>query len=162
MTLKSHVLRIEDYFRGKTRAHGLVEDRFGRVRRRFVADISGYPSGDDFVLEETFAFTDGEVSKRIWRVRSTDVAGYEGTAADVIGVARGRADGDSLKWAYDLRLSIGGRKIVVGFDDRMYLGDDGVMINIARMHKWGLTIGRITIAFTRCASSGEPSTASRV
>lgn len=159
MTPESRVLRIEDYFRGKTRAHGLVEDRFGRIRRRFVADISGYPSGDDFVLEETFAFSDGEVSKRTWRVRCTDAAGYEGTAADVIGVARGSSDGDGLRWAYDLRLPIGGREIVVGFDDRMYLGDDGVMINIARMHKWGLTLGRITIAFTRCAPSGGPSAA---
>ncbi len=144
-------LRIEEFFAGRTRAHGLVEDRFGRVRRTFVVEIEGREDGDVFVLEESFRFDDGEVSSRTWRVRRTGPHAYEGTAADVVGVARGDASGNTLRWAYRLRLPIGGREVVVGFDDRMYLGADGTMLNIARMHKWGVTLGRVTIAFSRAS-----------
>ena len=143
------LLRIEDYFDGPTRAHGVVEDRFGRVRRRFVVDIAGHAEGEVFILEEDFEFDNGEITHRTWRVRQTGADTYEGTAGDVVGSARGTARGDTLAWAYRLRLPIGGREVVVGFDDRMYLGADGVMLNVARMHKWGVTLGRVIIAFTR-------------
>lgn len=146
-------LRVEDYFVGRTHANGLVEDRFGKVRRRFVVDIDGRVEGDTVVLEETFHFDNGEVSHRTWRIRPTGQDTYTGTAGDVVGTAQGRVDGNVLHWAYDLRLKIGGREMVIGFDDRMYLGEDGVLLNIARMHKWGVTIGRITIAFTREAEA---------
>jgi hypothetical protein len=144
-------LRIEEFFAGRTRAHGLVEDRFGRVRRRFVVEIEGREDGDVFVLEESFRFDDGEVSSRTWRVRRTGPHSYEGTAADVVGAASGEVSGNTLRWAYRLRLPIGGREVIVGFDDRMYLGADGTMLNIARMLKWGVTIGRVTIAFNRAS-----------
>jgi hypothetical protein len=146
-------LRIEEFFAGHTCAHGLVEDRFGRVRRRFVVEIEGRVDGDDFVLEEDFEFDDGEKTHRTWRIRRVGPDGYEGAAADVVGMACGSARGNVLNWTYRLRLPIGGREFVVGFDDRMYLGADGTMLNIARMHKWGLTLGRVTIAFTRATDA---------
>lgn len=141
--------RVEEYFLGHTHAYGLVEDRFGKVRRRFGVDIAGRIDGDAIVLDEAFRFDDGEITHRTWRVRATGADTYVGTAGDVVGTAQGRVDGSVLSWAYDLRLPIGRRDMIIGFDDRMYLGTDGVLLNIARMHKWGVTIGRITIAFTR-------------
>jgi hypothetical protein len=141
--------RIEDYFLGHVCAEGLVEDRFGKVRRKFSVTIDGHAEGDEFILDERFQFDDGEQTTRIWHVRKTADDQYEGRADDVIGIACGRADGPELKWAYTMRLPIGKHTWAIGFDDRMFLRDDGVMLNIAEMRKWGLAIGRITIAFRR-------------
>jgi hypothetical protein len=143
---------IEDYFQGCVHAQGLVEDRFGKVRRKFSVTIDGHGEDDEFILDERFQFDDGEDTHRIWHVRRTAPGRYEGRADDVIGVAHGRADGPELHWAYTMRLPMGNRTWAIDFDDRMFLRDDGVMINIAEMRKWGITLGRITIAFKRAAT----------
>jgi hypothetical protein len=144
--------RIEDYFDGPVHAEGLVEDRFGKVRRKFSVVIEGWPTDDGCVLEETFAFDDGERSHRTWNVTRTSDGQYEGRADDVIGKARGKAEGCELRWVYRLRLPIGKWVWAVDFDDRMFLRDGGMMLNIAEMRKWGITLGRITIAFQRPVS----------
>jgi hypothetical protein len=144
--------RIEDYFDGPVHAEGLVEDRFGKVRRKFSVVIEGRRTQDGCILEETFAFDDGERSERTWTVMRTGDDGYEGRADDVIGMARGRVQGPELHWVYRLRLPIGKRTWAIDFDDRMFLRDGGMMLNIAEMRKWGITLGRITIAFQRPVS----------
>ncbi|MDH3241571.1 MAG: DUF3833 domain-containing protein [Alphaproteobacteria bacterium] len=144
--------RIEDYFDGPVHAEGLIEDRFGKIRRKFSVVIDGRPTGDGCILEETFAFDDGERSHRTWHVTRTSDGAYEGRAEDVIGIARGKVDGCELHWAYRLRLPIGKRVWAVNFDDRMFLRDGGMMLNIAEMRIWGIALGRITIAFQRPVS----------
>ena len=146
------IFRIEDYFDGPVHAEGLVEDRFGKVRRKFSVVIEGRPTDDGCILEETFAFDDGERSHRTWTVARTSEVEYEGRADDVVGRARGRSEGRELRWIYRLRLPIGKRVWAVDFDDRMFLRDGGMMLNIAEMRKWGITLGRITIAFQRPVS----------
>ena len=50
-----------EYFSGQSRAWGLFEDRFGKVRRQFSVDIEGRVSGDTLTLEEDFVYDDGEL-----------------------------------------------------------------------------------------------------
>ena len=87
---------LESYFSGKTRAWGMFEDRFGKVRRQFVVDIEGDWNGEELVLDEDFRFDDGERSTRQWRIRKTADGRYEGTADDVVGKAVGIASGNAL------------------------------------------------------------------
>ncbi len=47
-------LRIEEYFLGKTRAWGIFEDRFGRLRRQFTVSIHGRIMDGELVLDEHF------------------------------------------------------------------------------------------------------------
>ncbi|MBM3488136.1 MAG: DUF3833 domain-containing protein [Alphaproteobacteria bacterium] len=142
-------LRLEEFFLGRTRGIGIVEDRFGRLRRRFVCDMTGRWENDLFVLDETFAYADGARDHRVWRVRPGPDGRYEGHADDVIGTATGAAVGDTLAWGYVLRLPIGGRHHNIRFDDRMYLLADGLLLNRARMFKWGIRIAEVTLAFRR-------------
>jgi NOL1/NOP2/fmu family ribosome biogenesis protein len=37
----------------------------------------------------------------------------------------------------------------VQFDDWMYLMDERVMLNKARMSKWGIYLGEVTLSFTK-------------
>lgn len=141
--------RIEEYFLGETRAWGIFEDRFGRLRRQFTVDITGTMEGDEIVLDEHFDYADGEKDRRVWRIKILEDGRYEGRADDVVGVANGAVNGNALHWYYDLNLKVGERTVQVHFDDWMFLQPDGVLINRARVSKWGIEIGEVTLSFKK-------------
>lgn len=154
-TNKSPKFMLEEYFQGKTRAWGLFEDRFGTVRRQFVVDITGTWDGTTLILDEDFLFDDGEKSFRQWRIKKLADGTYEGRADDVIGTAKGIASGNTLHWTYVLDLKRGsGSSIKVTLDDWMFLQPGGVLLNRARMSKFGIELGQITISFQR--AENEP------
>lgn len=138
---------VQEYFVGETRAWGIFEDRFGKLRRQFVVDITGTMEGDVLVLDERFDYADGERDRRVWRITKLDEHNYEGRADDVIGVAKGESYGNALNWSYDLDLEIGSNKVRVHFNDWMFLQPDGVLMNRARVSKWGFEIGEVTLMF---------------
>lgn len=144
-------LDLFDYFNGHTRAWGIFEDRFSRVRRQFTVDIHGHVEGDTLVLEEYFTYADGELQERVWTIRRIDEHRYTGTAADVIGEAQGEVRGNALHWTYQLSLKVGDRNWKVDFDDWMFLQPDDVLLNRARVSKFGFDIGSVTLAFRKSA-----------
>ncbi len=149
-TNKTPTFVLEEYFHGKTRAWGLFEDRFGTVRRQFVVNINGDWDGTTLTLDEDFLFDDGEKDFRQWRIRKLNDGTYEGRADDVIGAARGVASGNSLHWTYVLDLKRdSGSSIKVKLDDWMFLQPGGVLLNRARMSKFGIELGQITISFQK-------------
>ena len=142
-------LAIESYFVGKTQAWGLFEDRFGRLRRQFTVDITGTWDGKELVLDERFHYSDGEKDQRIWRIIKTSDNTYEGKAADVIGVARGESYGNALNWQYDMDLKVSDSTLRVHFDDWMFLQPGGVLLNRAKVTKFGVEIGEVTLVFVK-------------
>lgn len=156
-------LAIERYFDGETRASGIFEDRFGRVRRQFTVDITGTVKGDTLVLDERFHYSDGESDRRVWTITKTGPDRYEGRADDVIGAATGEASGNALNWQYDMDLKVGDGTMRVHFNDWMFLQPPGVLINRARVTKFGIEIGQVTLAFTQTAllTANAPRTISR-
>ena len=146
-------LDLRRYFDGPLTAHGIFTDRGGKVVRRFTVAMTGRWNGDQGVLEEDFSYSDGKKERRVWRITQLpDEAGtrrYVGTADDVVGEARGRAAGNALQWQYTLRLVVDGKPIEVQFDDWMYLVDERVMLNKARMSKFGIHLGDVTLSFSK-------------
>ncbi len=142
-------LVLEEYFLGQTRASGIFEDRFGTVRRQFEVDITGTVDGDTLTLDEHFTFADGETDRRVWTIRRIDANAYEGTADDVIGTAKGKLFGNALNWTYRVNLAMGDRSLRVRFDDWLFLQPDGVLINRARVTKFGFEVGQVTLFFQR-------------
>jgi hypothetical protein len=140
-------LVLEDYFKGKTTAWGVFQERDGTLIRQFKVDIEGSWDGNVLTLDERFDYADGAKEQRIWKIRKTGTNTYEGTAGDVRGVARGLVQGNQLSWVYDVDLKIGERTVLVTFDDRMWLQSDGVMINRAKVKKFGIVFGEATIVF---------------
>jgi Protein of unknown function (DUF3833) len=61
-------LDLAAWFTGKTSASGLFEDRFGRLKRSFVVDVTGHPNGSGLTLEEDFRYDDGVLERRVWMV----------------------------------------------------------------------------------------------
>jgi hypothetical protein len=144
-------LVIEEYFAGQTKAWGIFEDRFGTLRRQFTVLIDGKWDGKTLTLDERFDYKDGEKDRRVWRITKKDKNTYEGKAADVLGVATGKASGNALNWTYEMDLKVGDGTLRVAFNDWMFLQSDGVLINRARVSKLGIDIGTVTLFFKKPA-----------
>jgi hypothetical protein len=147
-------LELQRYFNGALEGHGLFQDRSGQVQRRFVVTIKASWTGDVGTLDEDFVWSDGKREKRVWTLRRApgDTTGtrWIGTAADVIGEARGVVSGNALNWTYtfDLRTD-DGKRYDIAFDDWMFLIDERVMLNRAVMSLYGFRVGEVLISFRK-------------
>ena len=142
-------LVLEDYFLGETKAWGIFQNRSGDVERQFTVDILGKMVDGNLVLEEDFIYADGTLDRRVWTIKKIDEQHYEGRASDVIGHATGHVSGNALNWSYTLDLPYKDGTIEVQFDDWMFLQPDGVLLNKAKMTKFGFYLGEVTLVFQR-------------
>lgn len=157
-------LDLKRYFDGTVDAWGVFQDRSGRIVRRFTVTIRCGWQGDVGTLDEDFVYSDGSTQKRIWTLRKSGEAGagggatpaggagivrWTGTAADVIGEARGEVSGNAFNWRYTMALEVDGRTWHVDFDDWMYLVDERTMLNRAVMSKFGVRLGEVLLSFRK-------------
>ena len=142
-------LDLRTYFDGTVDAWGVFTDRSGKVVKRFTVVMQCSWQGDDGVLDEAFTYSDGTTQRRVWRVRKLPDGRYTGQADDVVGQAEGQARGNALRWRYTLALPVDGKVWNVEFDDWMYLMSDKVLLNRATMGKFGITLGEVTLSFTK-------------
>jgi len=143
-------LDLFDYFKGKTRAWGIFQDRNGNLKRQFVVDMIGtLKDSNRLVLEEDFVWNDGEISRRVWTITKDQKGNFIGTADDVIGEAKGKSSGNAFHWTYVVDLPVGDKSYKIKFDDWMFLQADGVLINRAKLSKFGFNIGEVIISFKK-------------
>lgn len=169
-------LDLREYFNGTVDAWGVFTDRSGQVVRRFTVVIDCRWQGDEGVLDEAFTYSDGSTQRRVWRLTRHADGRYTGRADDVVGTAEGQVRGNAFRWRYTLALPVGGRSdaappqgagapsggsaaapaasvgariVNVDFDDWMWLMDQRVMLNKATMRKFGITLGEVTLSFTK-------------
>ena len=142
-------LELSRYFNGRVQAHGMFQDRFGKVVKRFTVAMNCQWTGNQGVLDEQFTYSDGSTGSRIWHLTQHPHGRVTGTAADVVGEAVGQVAGNSFHWQYTLRQPIGDAVYEVQMDDWMVLIDERVMLNRASMSKFGVRLGDITLSFTK-------------
>ena len=65
--------------------------------------------------------------------------------------AYGETNGNAFNWKYKVDLKVDDSTWKVGFDDWMYLLEDGKLINRAYVTRWGILIGEVTISFDKAA-----------
>ncbi|ADN77178.1 conserved hypothetical protein [Ferrimonas balearica DSM 9799] len=146
---QSPALELKTFFNGPLVATGMVQDRSGDVTRRFTVTMTGTWQGDTGVLDETFYWDDGEVSKRVWTLTNLGNGEYRGSADDVLDQAEGQAVGPVLKWRYKLQLPEEQGGWVLSFDDTMVLVSETELLNVAVMTKWGLEVGRVVLTIRK-------------
>jgi hypothetical protein len=146
-------LDLRQYFNGTIDGWGMFQDRGGEVKKRFHVVIDAKwektDGGDVGTLDEHFAWSDGTSSRRVWTITRLADGRYQGRADDVVGVADGAAAGNALRWRYVLALPVDGKVWNVDFDDWMYLIDDKVMLNRSAMSKFGVTLGEVSLSFSK-------------
>lgn len=136
---------IKEYFNGPIKAWGIVQDWRGRVVRRFDIDLVGTWNGDTGTLTEHFSYYDGAKQERIWTIKKLPDGNYEGTAADILDKATGKASGSAVQWHYVMDLPVGDTTYRLAFDDWMWVMNDGVLINRSYLKKFGVTVSELTI-----------------
>jgi hypothetical protein len=144
-------LDLRTYFNGMVDAWGIFTDRYGKVVKRFTVEMKCQWQNDQGILDEDFVYSDGTKEKRIWQLTDKGNGAYLGTAGDVVGTAEGQTKGNAFNWRYTLALPVDGSILNVQMDDWMYLMNDRVMLNKARMTKLGVHLGDVTLSFTRRA-----------
>jgi hypothetical protein len=144
-------LNLSEYFDGTIDAYGIFTDRSGVVKKRFTVLIKAYWQTVDGkkmgILDESFEYSDGTKQSRIWKLTELSPGKYIGTADDVVGEALGESAGNTLSWAYTLALPVDGTIYHVQFNDWMYLVTPKVMLNKAKMSKFGIDLGEVTLSF---------------
>lgn len=146
------LFEITSFLEGRTRAWGVFEDRFGRVRRRLAVEMNGRWEGTVFVLDERFEYDTGAVETRTWRVEPLGAGRFRATCDDCVGAATGVSTADAVRMSYRFRLKLASREIVVDFKDRLYRMDDRIAVNRATMSKWGIKLGELSLFFERVPS----------
>jgi hypothetical protein len=144
-------LNLRTYFNGVVDAWGIFTDRNGKVVKRFTVEMKCQWQNDQGILDEDFAYADGSKEKRVWQLTDKGNGIYVGSAGDVVGIAEGQTKGNAFNWRYTLALPVDGSILNVQMDDWMYLMNDRVMLNKARMTKLGVHLGDVTLSFTRRA-----------
>ena len=148
---KKPILNLEVYFNGKTIARGIFEDRFGNIKKSFKVFIDGSWDGKYLILKEDFIYDDGTKDYREWKLTKdqNNPNHYSGYADGVIGTASGSVSGNAFNWKYGFKLKVGNSTLNVKFDDWMFLQEDGYLINIAKVKKFGITLGRVILFFEK-------------
>jgi len=142
-------LIIEDFMSGNVKAWGILQNRSGKVTRQFSADLNGKWDGKQLILDEKFNWSDGEVQTRQWKINKIDNHNYEGTAEDVVGIAKGYSYGPAFKFEYVLLVPVKGKEIKITFDDWIFMQDERVAINRATMTKFGIKVAELTVMFVK-------------
>lgn len=143
------VLSLEEFFSGKVDGYGMLQNRSGKVTRRFHVVIDGRVENGNIILDEAFEWSDGEKQTRVWTIKKTGDGRYEGTAADVVGIADGKVAGNAVNWAYSLAVPVSGSTYNITMDDWMYLISDKVLLNVTKMSKFGFRVGTLTISMSK-------------
>ena len=143
------IIKIEEYFKGNVKAWGMLQGRSGEVKRQFVADMEGKFDGQNLILDETFIWNDGEKQERRWTIKKVGDNKYEGTAPDVVGVAKGVAFGSAFKFEYKLLVPYKDKEIKIRFDDWIFKQDEKTAINKATLTKFGFKVGELTVFFIK-------------
>ena len=143
------IIKIEKYFQGNVKAWGIFQNRSGKVKRQFTANMVGSFDGKNLILNEDFSWNDGEKQQRKWTIKKVGENKYEGTAPDVVGIANGVSYGSAFKFQYQLLIPYKDKKIKVRFDDWIFKQDDKVAINKAKVSKFGFKVGELTVFFIK-------------
>ena len=143
------IIKIEEYFQGNVKAWGILQGRSGEVKRQFVADMKGEFDGQNLILDETFIWNDGEKQERRWTIKKVGDNKYEGTAPDVVGIAKGVSFGSAFKFEYKLLVPYKDKKIKIRFDDWIFKQDEKTAINKATLTKFGFKVGELTVFFVK-------------
>ena len=140
---------LMQFFEGEVEAWGIVEDRFGNLKRQFKVEMNGKINNGILTLKEDFYYADGETDKRVWEFSKLGEDTYQGLANDIIGKAIGKEVGNAFNMKYKMDLDLGFAELRVSFNDWMFRIDHETIVNKASISKFGLNIANVTLFFRK-------------
>ncbi|MCC5982889.1 MAG: DUF3833 family protein [Rhodobacteraceae bacterium] len=146
-------ITLEDAFAGRARGVGVFRVTLTGAERRFRADLDGRLEGDRLTVVEDFFYDDGEENTLTWvfdRAAATNgERRWTGRRDDTVGLAEVRETGSEIRLSYVADFESGGAVTRLGFEDVIYFGADGRVINDAIVTRWGLPVGTVRFELVR-------------
>jgi hypothetical protein len=142
-------LDIKNYFNGEVEAHGIIQDRGGKVIKTFTVKMNGIWNNNEGKIAEDFVFSDGKTDRRIWEINMIDDNNFTSKAHDTIGFGSGKQYGNTMRMNYVLRIDFDGKKYDVSMSDWIYLIDEKNAVNICKMTKFGFRVGTLVVSFKK-------------
>ena len=137
------------YFQGKTKAWGIVVDRFGNFQKSFSVEMIGTIKKDKLILNEYFLYDSGESENREWIIEKKGPHSYRGVSENIIGFADGKELKNTMNFVYKSNIQIAGQNIKVEFDDWFLRPDEDTVINRAEITKFGIKLAEVSIFFRK-------------
>lgn len=140
---------IRQFFDGKIKGYGIIQDYSGDVVSRFDVDMVGTWKGNVGTLDEDFVYYNGTKQKRIWTITQNSDGTYTGQADDIIGTAQGRENGSAVQWVYQMKIPVGDSEYTFTLDDWMWQMNDNIVINRSYFRKLGVTAAELTLVMVK-------------
>ncbi len=142
-------LTLVEAFRGRTMGRGLFTAPIINSRRGFTARLDGRLAGDVLTVAEEFGYDDGQADRLTWVFRRTGAGTWAGRREDTVGEARVVEDGRTIRLSYmaDFRSPSGVTRL--GFEDVIYRGAPGVVVNEGIVTRLGFPIGKVRFEIRR-------------
>ena len=134
---------IRKVLAGPIASEGVIFGPTGQMTSRFVARMEGNWQGNSGTLTEEFVYANCTTRHRVWTLTLGESGAITGTAPDIIGTAKGRQNGATVRMTYLIRLPEDAGGHVLDVVDWMYLMPNGTIINKSEMRKFGVKVAEL-------------------
>jgi hypothetical protein len=142
-------ITLEQAFVGRAVGAGVFRVDLTGSERRFRANLDGRLDGDRLTVVEDFFYDDGEENTLTWVFDRAGPGRWTGQREDTVGPAEVIETGTDIRLSYVVDFASGGSVTRLGFNDVIYFGPDGRVINDAIVTRWGLPVGRVRFELVR-------------
>jgi hypothetical protein len=146
-------ITLVSVFQGRTTGRGHFRIWLTGDERRFTARLNGSVTGlagaRTLTLVEDFAYDDGQSDRLTWVFREQGAGRWTGQREDTVGAATVVEENGRIRLTYtaDFRSPSGVNRL--GFEDILYAGPDGSIINDAVVSKAGIAVASVRFVIRR-------------
>jgi Protein of unknown function (DUF3833) len=140
-------------FRGRTTGRGHFRIWLTGDERRFTARLNGRVQGPEgarkLTVVEDFAYDDGQTDRLTWVFNETGPGRWTGKREDTVGEATVVEKNGLIRLSYtaDFKSAAGVNRL--GFEDILYAGPDGTIINDAVVSRAGIAVASVRFVIRR-------------
>lgn len=136
-------ITLDKAFSGKANGAGVFRVDLTGSERRFTARLDSRLQGDRLTVVEDFFYEDGEENRLTWVFDRTGDNRWTGRREDTVGEAVVVESGTEIRLSYVADFRSGDDVTRLGFEDVIYFGPDGRVINDAIVTRLGIPVGRV-------------------
>jgi hypothetical protein len=139
------VVDFADFFEGRSFGCGVVENRFGTIKREMSVEFIGTWRDDHFLLNEQFVYPDTGSEHRQWRLHRQGTDQFSSNCAETIGEGRLRVAEFGFTHEYVIRLMVRDWRVKLRFREAFITVSADKMLYRAVFSKWGIRLGAVSI-----------------
>jgi hypothetical protein len=142
-------ITLLEAFSGRSVGAGVFKVFLTGSERRFTAQLGGRVKGDRLTVVEDFSYDDGEQNRLTWVFDRVGPDRWTGRREDTVGVAEVVELGDQIRLSYLADFRSGDDVTRLGFEDVIYFGRNGRVINDAVVTRFGVPVGSVRFEMER-------------